>query len=106
MLGFFDLAGSDPCKHCGSTSGDCDWVRAGGRCDDACDQCHGANVGRCAYCDEVVPCGMAARRNPRPDALCAWDALARLHAASCLWTSSRGGSAAPLPAVVRRYRVG
>ena len=46
MLGFADLAGSDPCPECGSDSGDCGWLYDTGRCSDACVCCQGTNVGR------------------------------------------------------------
>lgn len=102
MLGFFDLAGTSvPCTACGSTSGDCEWLAHEARCTVECGVCGGRAVGRCGYCGEVVPCGAEAGRNPRPDAVCAWDALARLHAETCRWTHVRGGVMNPLPPVVR-----
>ena len=100
MLGFSDLAGSEPCPRCGSDSGDCGWVRDGGRCSAGCEACRGTNVGRCLYCAEVVPCGMEVGRNPRGDALCAWRELAAVHGDGCPWTRTRGGVTDPLPAAV------
>lgn len=101
MLGFHDLAGTpEPCRRCASTSGDCDWVVRETRCATSCDVCRGSGVARCGYCDEVVPCGAQAGRNPRPDARCAWADLARLHAPDCRWTMSRGGATEPLRAVL------
>ena len=102
MLGFPDLAGTPvPCAACGSTSGDCTWLVREARCSRECGSCGGSAVGRCGYCGEVVPCGAEMGRNPRPDAVCAWESLARLHAATCRWTSLRGGVVNPLPLVVR-----
>ena len=100
MLGFADLTGSEPCPQCGSDSGDCSWLFDTGRCSAACACCGGTNVGRCGYCDEVVPCGLESARNPRRDARCTWDLLARLHAEDCRWVESRGGHLAPMPASI------
>lgn len=102
MLGFSNLAGAPPCSRCGSNSGDCSWLESGdGRCSPACRGCHGANVGRCLHCGEVVPCGLDSGRNPRPDARCTWEQLARLHAEDCRWAVTRGGTFTPMRALVR-----
>src|SRR5688572_15407145 len=101
MLGYSDLAGApEPCRVCGSTSGDCEWLTREARCSAECPACRGRGAARCAYCLEVVPCGDEIRRNPRPDARCAWEGLARLHAPHCPWTRTRGGATEPLPLVV------
>ncbi|MCE9636891.1 MAG: hypothetical protein K8T90_14395 [Planctomycetes bacterium] len=102
MLGYHDLAGSpEPCRRCGSTSDDCDWLTREARCATSCDVCHGGGAARCGHCDEVVPCGAIVGRNPRPDATCAWIGLAALHAAGCAWASTRGGEIEPLAAALR-----
>lgn len=102
MLGFHDLQGqAEPCPRCGSASGDCGWVGRETRCSSACVVCRGTGAARCGQCGEVVPCGAEARRNPHPDARCAWEALAKLHARGCPWTITRGGVTEPLPANLR-----
>jgi hypothetical protein len=102
MLGFPDLPGAlRPCDVCGSLSGDCGWLSREARCSSACETCGGRSAARCAYCLEVVPCCGEIGRNPRPDAACAWRALAALHAPHCPWTRTRGGETEPMPLVVR-----
>lgn len=103
MLGYFDLAGtSQPCADCGSTSGDCAWLANESRCSAGCATCGGRGAARCGYCGEVVPCGAESRRNPHPDARCAWISLASLHGTQCPWTSMRGGAVELLPARLAR----
>jgi hypothetical protein len=104
MLGFSDLVGSAPCVECGSRSGDCDWLWESGGCSPDCPGCRGSGVGRCSYCDEVVPCTLERGRNPAPDAVCAWRELGRLHASDCRWVATCGGDTAPLPEAITPYR--